>query len=510
MLGVRFNKHQEDLELFKSKNIYKVALIIGYIALFLPFIYAVFYSMPANDDFPLRLNWWGGNIITEGFKRLQWNYMNWFGQSGVIAILIQVWLNPLYWFDNQGHSFGIFMVIVFSLIVSGTLWGARRLFIAISNCSNKIADIFTFLLALLLFTSYYYNDVYSWWSGVPGYSFMLMISCMAYGRIVQYLNDHRPKDYIMMIILGTVACTSMMNCVATGLFYILFVFFINGKDGDTLKKKIIPLICYVVSGIITVAAPGNFKRIEFERFFGHEVKDPQYISSAIVTIERVVIRLIKTMVYKPWTIAIVVALLVLGMSQKSERTPKFKHIIIASVFVVIAAFGAVYPYVLGSNKTFESEFANRIYFVEDYIMFIGASLIAFRFGQWLAFKCNKYLSKKIVLGLFAGIFVLTFIGQKISPYTTEFVPVDIVKRASLIKESHYFWGGILEEVKNSDEDIVEIYRDEIDWCPYVYGCGLSSESIKWPDREDVYYCWCNEAVAKYYGKKDVLLHYYSD
>ena len=103
-------------ELFKRDNVYKWVLLIGYILLLAPFVYAVFYSMPANDDFALGINWWGENIIVEGFKRMAWNYLHWFGQSGTIAILIQVILNPLYWFKNVGHSFGICMMIVFLVI----------------------------------------------------------------------------------------------------------------------------------------------------------------------------------------------------------------------------------------------------------------------------------------------------------------------------------------------------------------------------------------------------------
>ena len=96
------------------------------------------------------------------------------------------------------------------------------------KCSlSGLLDIFTFLLAMLLLTSYYYSDVYNWWSGVPGYSMMMMVSMFAYGSIVKYNDTRTKRDYILMIILGMITCTCLMNCVATGLFYVLYVFIYN-------------------------------------------------------------------------------------------------------------------------------------------------------------------------------------------------------------------------------------------------------------------------------------------
>lgn len=490
----------------KKIIILRCLLAVGYILLLAPFVYSVFYSMPANDDFALGINWWGGNIITEGFRRLAWNYMHWFGQSGVIAILIQVILNPLFWFQNSGHSFGICMVIVFLAIAFGTIYAARRLIALIVKNDNKIVlDVFAFLTALLLFTSYYYNDVYNWWSGVPGYSLMMMLNIFTFGNIVKYTNTHKKNDYIWMIVFGVITCTSLMNCVATGLFYLIFIFGLRFKDGDSLVKKLCPLALYVISGIITVIAPGNYERIEYERYFGYEVADPQYIHSAIITAERVVYRFVMTMVNKPWTISIVIAIALLGMFIGGEEKTNLKYLIISAVCVFIAAFGAVYPYVLGSNKTFDSEFANRIYFVEDYIVFIGMAIIAFRLGQWISIYIDKKIDIKQFVVSYVLLLVLTCGFAKLNPYTTAFVPTDIVNRVSIIKETYYFWDGILEEAENSSEKDVVITRKDVDWCPYVYGCGLSDNSLKWPEGENEYYCGSNEAVAKMFGKDNVTL-----
>lgn len=494
-------------KLFGKENIYKWFLLIGYILLLAPFVYAVFYSMPANDDFALGINWWGGNIIVEGFKRMAWNYLHWFGQSGTIAILIQVILNPLYWFENAGHSFGICMVIVFLAITIGTLIGIRRLVGLLAECEKPVVfDVFTFLVAVIIFSCYYYNDVYSWWSGVPGYSLMMMFSVINCGNIVKYTKTHAKKDYMMMIIIGVITCSSLMNCVATGLFYLIYVYMKNYKDGDSFIKKTIPLVLYVVSGIITVAAPGNYDRMEYERYFGYDVKDPQFIPSAIVTAKRVISRAVITCLNKPWILLLFLSIILLGMFVKSESRPKLSILVISVVAIFVSAFGAVYPYVLGSSKDFESEFANRIYFVEDYIVFIGLALIAFRLGQLIGLSFNVTFSFKKIAISYMVLFVLAVVGTKINPYSTAFVPLDIVKKAELIKDTHYFWADILNEIATSEDQDVKVYRKDIEWCPYVYGVGLANSGVSdWPVGDDIYYAGCNQAAAKFYEKNSIEL-----
>ncbi len=493
--------------LFKKEQAYKWVLLVGYILLLAPFVYAVFYSMPANDDYALGTNWWGANIFVEACKRMAWNYMHWFGQSGVIAILIQVIFNPLYWFQNADHSFGIFMVIVFLVITIGTLIGIRRLVAMMSEKDNHVAhDVFTFLVSVIIFSCYYYNDVYNWWSGVPAYSLMMMFSVINCGNIVKYTQTKAKKDFIWMIVIGVITCSSLMNCVATGSFYLIYVFIRNWNDGDSFIKKAVPLFLYIISGIVTVAAPGNYDRMEYERYFGYDVKDPQFIHSGIVTIKRVVYRGVLTAANKPWILLIFLAIILLGIYLRPEKKPRLAILILSLVAVFASAFGAVYPYVLGSSKEFDSEFANRIYFVEDYIVFIGLAVIVLRFGQWIAIQFNVDLKLKRMAVSYIALLVLAVVGTKVNPYSTAFVPVDIVRRADLIRETYYFWDDILNEIENSEEADVKVYRKEIDWCPYVYNVGLANNGVSdWPIADDVFYCGCNQGVSRFFGKNSIEL-----
>ena len=106
---------------------YKIILAVAYIAMLLPFLYAVFYSMPANDDFAWAIEWFSSNRLVEVVKRVDWNYNNFFGQSGVIALIIQVLFNPLYWFKDAGHSFGISMCVVFLGLYVGYIFSIKKI-----------------------------------------------------------------------------------------------------------------------------------------------------------------------------------------------------------------------------------------------------------------------------------------------------------------------------------------------------------------------------------------------
>ncbi|WP_028242306.1 DUF6056 family protein [Pseudobutyrivibrio ruminis] len=482
------------------KEKYIILLAIGYILLFAPFVYSVFYSMPANDDFALGINWWGKGIIGEALMRAGWNYMHWFGQSGIFAVIIQVLFNPLYWLGDNGHSFGIYMIVVFLLVTIATLWAIRRLIKNVSYVEDaKVLNIATFLFALLLFTGYYYSDVYNWWSGVPGYSFMMFLNIWNLSNIAAYTNTKASKDYWKMVIIGIITCTSLMNCVATGVFYLLFVFIVRNKQMADVKlvKKGIPLALYIISGLLMAAAPGNFER-------QRDDTKPEYIKALFVTVYRIITRLIVGIKTRPWLVLIVLFIVVLGMAYKDARI-KAWHLVLGIVCTVISAVGAIYPYVLGNGKDLQAEFSPRAYFIEDYLILIGFGVIAFCLGQLIANRIAFEGKAKPIIGigcLISVVYMLSF-HSGMAP----FIPADIVKSAGVIKESYYYWEDIRNEAKNSPEDDVIIYRDQLTWSQYVYYTSFDDGSDSdWPVGPDIYYAGCNQAAAKLYGKNSITLH----
>ncbi len=487
-----------------KKYWYRCPLALGYIAIFASFIYSIYYSMPANDDFAWAIEWWSSNRVVEMFHRIGWNYMNSFGNSGIFAIAIQILFNPLYLFNNAGHSFGICMIIVNAIIIIGILWAVRTMFKYMFQIESPLVlDIITFLVALLVTTSYYYSDVYNWWSGTPGYSGMMMMCLISCAAMLRYQADRTKKRYIAMIILGMIACTSMMYCVAVGAFYVLTTFVVHLKNGDTIKKKLLPLGMYILSGVLMVIAPGNYTRMSNE-----ESTDASLTNAIMVTAHRIISRLITTIQTKPWVVLIMVLILFLGVAIGSQRKHNIFVIIFAMACDIVAAFSGLLLYVYGSNKTIDAEFTPRVYYVEDYMIFIGMALAVYAIGAWIRQILRLQISNMVAAGVSAAIVLVTAIYMMTGGRYTGVIQVDIMAHADLIKESWVFWDEILQEVESADSgaDLV-IDRENVDWCQYSYYVSLD-EIPRDTLSEDARYGNCNQCASKYYGVDSIIVNLY--
>lgn len=482
---------------------YKIVLAVAYIAMLLPFLYAVFYSMPANDDFAWAIEWFSSNRLVEVVKRVDWNYNNFFGQSGVIALIIQVLFNPLYWFKDAGHSFGICMCIVFLGLYIGYIFSIKRIGIFLFGLEEKKASFFAFLTMLILFTTYYYADVYNWWSGMPGYSLLMLFMFIFCGTTAKYFKYGNKKDYIRLIVWGVITCTGMMNCVAAGLFYLACAFVLFKDNKDSLKKKIIPFVLFVISGVVTVVAPGNFKRT------GIKEGNPDYIGGLKVTFIDLITRIVDTLVHKPWVLALLVLIVVLGINAQQSRKVKLVNIVLGTLCVIISAFGAIYPYIVGERKVVGAELATRINFVEDYILMVGFAIIAFSFGCYLRQISSEKIREKLK---YAGyILAVACVVLSVAKGTIkQVVPVDIVAQRETIKELFYIWDDIMDEIEHSDGGDVVIERHNVPWTQYVYVVGIDDgvkNDLKWAEE---YYGVCNYCVAKWYDQKSVKVFIYND
>ena len=424
----------------QKNKIYKLCLLVFYILLFAPFVYSVYYSMPATDDFAWSIAWFSQNRLVEIAHRVSWNYMNWFGQSGVLAVVIQLLFNPLYWFNDVGHSFGICMVIIFIGLIIGLSTGIRRLtyYIFGQELSEQALDIFTFLVIALLFTTYYYADVYNWWSGIPGYSLMMVVMIFAFGYIARYAANGDGKAYKGMIITGIIACTGLMNCVAMGLFYLFMIFVKSKNRDDSFVKRIAPLICYIISGLVTVAAPGNFKRTS-----GKGAGGPDYINSVKVTASFLNTRILTTIKTYPWVLAIFIVIVMVGYVYKTSNKTKLVNCLIVAVLTYVASAGAIYPYILGERKAVGDELATRVNYYEDYILFIGFAFAIFAFGQWLGHVVNFNIKTNVMVALAGVILVVSLsIAHAIGSFMF-LVPYDIYRQRAAIKTIYYTWESII-------------------------------------------------------------------
>lgn len=473
-----------------------VFIAIAYTIIFAPYIFNIYYSMPANDDFGLAINWWGKGIIGEAFMRAAWNYMNWFGQSGILAVLVQVLFNPLHWFNNMGHSMGICLILWNGLIIFGVLNGFKRIIMYFVDGEGKYkAEIATLVLTTIITSTYYYNDIYNWWSGVGGYSLMMMVAVQSLAYTCEYVDVPSKKKYIMMIVLGTCACTSVMYCVPVGLMYLFIMIFLNEKT-ISFKTIALPFIFYVIAGISTVVAPGNFARMNPE-----DAKESSIVGSVIVAFRIIIQRLSEALFTKWWVVALLAIIFILGFSVKAKRQPSFLKILLGVICIVVSAAGAELPYIYGQNKHASDEFAPRALYVMDYIIWLGLVVTVFLLGMYFASKTTSKAITKIVFLIAIAVGTVSILSGNIK-YE---IHIDMMSKKALIIQSYDLWNGIFDEIEaaDSNKDIV-VVRPQLTWCQYVYYPGIDEE-LKDPIGPDDGYANCNQCAAKYFGKKMVAV-----
>ena len=199
-----------------------------------------------------------------------------------------------------------------------------------------------------------------------------------------------------------------------------------------------------------------------------------------------------------------VMILLIGVFTKKSKQIRLWQVLLGYMISALASFGAVYPYVLGSNSSADSELAYRVYFMQDYMLYIGMAIATFLLGIWMGSWIDKLLVARIVKICSGAVCLLLLAWCIICPTKTYFVPTEIIQNVDNIQAAYYLWDGILEEIEQSPEEDVVVTRTDVEWCRYVYPCGMSADDGNdWPTGDGVYYCGCNQGVARLYGKNTV-------
>ena len=470
--------------------------IVAYVWLLRDYIFSIYYSMPANDDFALGINWWGKNILGEAISRAWWNYNNWGGQSGMVAVLVQVFFNPLYWCGTKGHAFSICMLIANGIILFGIIEAIKGFIENYFEIENQIVvDVVCFLIIAVISTSHYYNDVYNWWSGLIGYAFMLMLSMQTINFECKYLKTGSKYHYGIMVALGILACSSVMNCAFVGALYIFLVMRDFSNQKGKIVTLVIPLCCYISSGVLTVAAPGNRVRM---------LARPGEVTSASTALrtsfELIHYRLTTTFEEEPIVKVLLALILIMGFFI-SKRAVRFRYILLGGLLMAVVCSASILPYVYGQSKTLDAEFAPRAMYVFDYYMFIGLSMLLFSIGGLIAqVNVRGAAFGKVFVVLVPFSFALYVLPSVV---WENIIQKDIEKDKAVIIETFEVWNDIFQEFAEATEgSSVVALRPELTWTPYFYYPGVDDEICD-PIQPGEGYANCNQSVAKYFGMSRV-------
>jgi len=239
-----------------------------------------------------------------------------------------------------------------------------------------------------------------------------------------------------------------------------------------------------------------------------ESSDASLFNAVIVTGYRILTRLKTTIQTKPWVVAIMLLILLLGLFIGSNRKHNLLVIIFGAACTIVAAFSGLLLYVYGSNKTIDAEFTPRVYYVEDYMVFIGMAIAIYAFGSWIKQIIGVQINTMVAAGVSVIVVLLSAAYIMTGGRYAGVIQVDILAHADLIKESWVFWDEILQEVESAEDGAeIVINKENVDWCQYSYYVSLD-EIPRETLTEDAKYGNCNQCASKYYGVDSIIVNLY--
>ena len=328
-----------------------------------------------------------------------------------------------------------------------------------------------FLIISVLFTTFYYSEAYNWYIGSTAYTVPFACLLLTLTFIVRYEETSEKKFYIGAILAGMIPATNEFMDVPLGVLYLYVVFGLCGcgfKDKKKVINRLIPLFIFMVGGLTTVLAPGNFARQDT-----YEV-EPNVVMAVKQIIIDIIVRLKDVVLYHPLAVILFASLVILGIKAGSLRF-KENNILVTVVITFITVFGAVFPYVYGRAMT-TTYLDVRMQYLFDYIIFIGIGIGCIRFGRLISDKCIPLFDGRKKLVTISVLCIVAFIALLFRGGYKKIIQVDILNKRDLITESYDYWNGIILEIENSPEDNVVIQRaEEPAWTPYFLYVGLVEE-----------------------------------
>ena len=476
----------------------KLLLGVGYLFLILPIFYCMFYSVPASDDFIYGSRVSSNNIIINALAYVK-HLRNNEGTCRWIVFFFQKCINPLNLNIHLGHIYGISVMIVFVVAITIIIYSIS-FFVGqiVENTRDK--DILTFLIAAILLSTYYYSEVYNWYTGGTAYAIPISFLLLTYVTIIRYFKHGKEmKNYILLYVFGIVPSTNEFLCVPIGIFYLIFL--INDFKLNTEKKEKIkncfPLLFYIAMGSTVVFTPGMLVRRG-----KNNITAPiwRLMLQAVIN---TIVRIKDVITMHPLAVLLLIVIFYFGVKTKG----KAKHNILRWVFVLgIGTIGAILPYCLG--KGFTNTYMDvRVYYLLDYLLLMSMAFLVFMFGQNFAQKYDISIDAKSAIR-WKIIFLMFAYLMMVPQHDYLKVPqIDIMKNRLLIKESYILWDGILSEIENSDEDNVVITRDKaMEWSPYFLYVGLEPGNVYDQSFESI--TPVDEIMINvYYKKKSIVLNY---
>ena len=166
----------------------------------------------------------------------------------------------------------------------------------------------------------------------------------------------------------------------------------------------------------------------------------------------------------------------------------------------------MYPYVAGERKSMEDGFAERAFFITDFILFIGFAFIAYVVGQYIKTKSRKNINKKTAVAMGLLVIVVCLGLAKKEGTLVNIIPYDIIQHKNEIAEIYYTWEDIISEIDKSDEDVVIIKKEHVPWTKFSYPVGIDSGKYTRINVNTQYYGNTNQCAQIWYDKEEIRVY----
>lgn len=482
-------------KLEKSKLI-DVLLMLGIVIPCLVYLAISLYTYPTQDDFVYTA--WMNEKITEGHNVL------------TSALII----NADKYVNYRGYYLSSFLYYFFDGIINCSVWGTRifcfvsilafylSLYGFINSVARKVMHASSRLSLFAIFcvftclncTYYFFEHEIFYWMCSTQVSLVPLAMIFGGGILfVDAVNKQSILRFVLVGIIGILVGGSLPNIalIAAVIFTVLLYWTIVVKK--CIKPAIFAYIPLVVGELLNAFAPSSLNTVG-------EEEGKLFLSlkqSAFFVYERAM-ELLRG--FPVIGILFLLLLVLLLFADKQEDNYKFPLPILFSILIVLAQVIATYPVILAySYET--AKIMHRTLFVMDMFFYISGVTVVFYWAGWV--KTHLTMTEgvqriKYPLCMVLGCLCILLSGYRLSVnafYNSakELCNGNVAKYSSWVV-------NIMEQVKNSDDDIVTIYdKDIVENTPLrypYYNFGYYD-----PDTEYV----GNSAMAIFYGKKAVYI-----
>lgn len=470
-----------------DKLIFAICVVLIGIIL-LPMIYTIFYSLPSADDFSMAYGCSKGTLLVESIRHANSRFLNWTGLWPYM--FIETLLNPMVHFSLESCGLGVEMVLLFLAFITS-------LFMLIIVASKRILGIeskgtITFCILVYLFVflnTNIYKEIFYWFVG-SSYMMAMTLGLFTVALSIEFFFSPKMRvgGGILLSLSGALACNFFQEAILPGMVFIILWCVFSIKARRPLWKKTIPFWIMFLSGVIAVAAPGNYVR--------HTRFDSSLnITKACIDAGKIMLVILKHLIQQPLVIILILFCIYIGI--RSQKKLMGKYSLIAGALFLITLYCNSFPIALGYAGT--SYFPNRIYFVLDFTALAGMVGTFICIGMYVNSLvqyerlCGRGYVELAMLGYASLLLYATLVyNQNISKLPW----CQTVSAMREVEEIHDAWQECLVTIRDSKDKNVELEIEER-FC--------DSRVLSLPRLSDNEENWINEAVARYYDKDSVIV-----